>query len=127
MVDFLDAVDSDAGKKEPTPVTLVSNGSDIMGTDYETVAASQTNQALGATGAAGDILAGLLVIPATTDPGAVSIKDGAGAAITVFAGGASSVSSLVPFFIPLGVNSVSGAWSVTTGANLSVIAVGAFT
>lgn len=127
MADFLEAVDSDSGKKEPTPVTLVSNGSDIMGTDYETVAASQTNQALGATGVAGDFLAGLLIIPASTSPGAVSIKDGAGAAVTVFAGGASSLSNLAPFFVPLGVNSVSGAWSVTTGANLSVIAVGAFT
>ena len=37
--------------------------------DYETVAASQTAQALGATGAKGDFLSGVLVVPATTSPG----------------------------------------------------------
>lgn len=95
--------------------------------DYETVAASQSDQSLGATGAKGDFLVGLLVVPATTSPGAVSIKDGAGSAITVFAGGASSVLSLHSFFIPLGIESASGAWKVTTGSNVSVLAVGKFT
>ncbi len=36
-----------------------------LGEGYETVAASQTGQALGATGAAGDFIAGILVVPAT--------------------------------------------------------------
>lgn len=93
---------------------------------YETVAASQSDQALGPTGAKGDFLTGLLVVPATTSPGAVSIKDGSGGAITVFTGGATSVADLTPFFIPLGLKSTNGAWSVTTGANVSVIAVGMF-
>lgn len=97
------------------------------GTEYETVAASQSDQAIGATGAAGDLLVGLLIVPASTSPGAVSVKDGSGSAITVFAGGASSVSNLVPFFVPLGIKSTSGAWKVTTGANVSVMAVGDFT
>lgn len=96
-------------------------------TEYETVAASQTNQSLGATGAAGDKLSRLLVVPATTSPGNVQIKDGAGTAITVFTGGASSVASLVPFSIPLDLISLSGAWQITTGANVSVIASGNFT
>lgn len=95
-------------------------------TEYETVAASQTGQALGATGATGDYIAGVLVIPATTSPGNVLLLDGA-TSITVFAGGANSVSTLIPFFIPLGVNSVSGAWKLTTGANVSCIGVGNFT
>lgn len=95
--------------------------------EYETVAASAANQALGATGAAGDYLSGLLIVPATTSPGAVSIKDGGGSSITVFAGGASSVSNLVPFFVPLGIKSTSGAWQVTTGGNVSVIGCGNFT
>lgn len=95
--------------------------------EYETVAASQTDQALGATGATGDYLSGLLVVPATTSPGAVSIKDGSGSSITVFTGGASSVSNLVPFFIPLGLKSGSGAWKVTTGTNVSVLGCGNFT
>jgi hypothetical protein len=99
----------------------------LTGTEYETVAASQTTQALGATGATGDLLTGVLIIPATTSPGAVAIKDGAGTAITVFAGGAASVSTLHPFFIPLGIRSGAGAWQITTGANVSVIAAGNFT
>lgn len=97
------------------------------GAEYETVAASASTQALGATGATGDYLAGVLIIPATTSPGAVAIKDGANGAITVFTGGASSVSNLVPFFVPLGIISVAGAWQITTGDNVSVIGVGNFT
>jgi hypothetical protein len=95
--------------------------------DYETVAASATDQALGATGATGDYLNGLLVVPATTSPGAITIKDGSGSAITVFTGGATSVSNLVPFFIPIGARSTAGAWKVTTGANVSAIGLGSFT
>lgn len=98
-----------------------------MESDYETVAASQTDQAMGATGGAGNFLSGLLVVPATTSPGAVSIKDGGGSAITVFTGGASSVVSLVPFFVTVLARSASGAWKITTGANVSVIATGNFT
>ena len=97
------------------------------GDEYETVAASQTTQVLGATGATGDYLAGVLIIPATTSPGAVAIKDGSGAAITVFAGGTDSVLSLHPFMVPLGITSGAGAWQITTGANVSVIGIGNFT
>ena len=93
---------------------------------YETVAASQTAQVLGASGAAGDYIGGVLVIPATTSPGAVTLLDNA-TSITIFTGGATSVSNLVPFMIPLGAVSVSGAWKLTTGANVSCIAVGNFT
>lgn len=103
-----------------TPLTNFGAG------EYETVAASQTAQALGATGATGDYISGLLVIPATTSPGNVILLDNA-TSITVFTGGATSVSNLVPFFIPLGMISVSGAWKVTTGANVSVIGIGNFT
>jgi hypothetical protein len=113
-----------SGGKLPVSNTALT---DFGAGEYETVAASSADQALGATGAAGDYVAGLLVVPATTSPGAVSIKDGAGSAITVFTGGASSVSNLVPFFIPLGLKSGSGAWKVTTGANVSVIGSGNFT
>lgn len=94
---------------------------------YETVAASQTDQAMGASGARLDFLSHIVVVPATTSPGAISIKDGSGSAITVFAGGSGSVLSLVPFAIPLGLLSDDGAWSVTTGANVSCIVVGNFT
>lgn len=99
----------------------------VLPGEYETVAASQTTQSLGATGGVGDYLVGLLVVPATTSPGNVQIKDGSNGAITVFTGGASSVSNLVPFYIPLGMKSVQGAWQVTTGTNVSVIGIGEFT
>lgn len=94
---------------------------------YRTVAASQTNQVMGSTGLAGDFLASLLVIPATTSPGAISITDGTGSAITVFTGGATSVSNLTPFSIPIGLKSTTGPWKVTTGAAVSVLARGKFT
>src|SRR4051812_32980794 len=54
---------------------------------YETVAASATAQALGATGATGDYIAGVLVIPATTTPGVVTLLDNA-TSIPLFVGGA---------------------------------------
>lgn len=107
-------------------VTFINPVSDIGADQYETVAASQTAQVLGATGGTGDYIAALLVIPATTSPGNVLLLDGA-TSITVFTGGATSVSSLVPFTIALGISSVSGAWKVTTGASVSVIGIGKFT
>lgn len=107
----------------PLPVSVVS---DPFG-EYETVAASQTNQSLGATGALGDKLSRLLVVPATTSPGAITIKDGGDAAITVFTGGAASITTLTPFSIPLDLISRTGAWQITTGASVSVIASGNFT
>ena len=104
-----------------TPVSVVRDAD-----EYETVAASATAQVLGATGAAGDYINHILIIPATTSPGNVLLLDGA-TSITVFAGGASSVSSLVPFAVPLQMTSVSGAWKITTGSNVSVIGIGNFT
>lgn len=109
------------------PYSFVHNIRDINAAEYETVAASQTDQVLGPTGAAEDYLATLWIVPATTSPGAVSIKDGSGSAITVFTGGATSVSNLVPFPVSVGIRSTSGAWKVTTGTNVSVIATGNFT
>lgn len=99
---------------------------DLTAGEYETVAASQTAQVIGGANAkAGDYIAGLLVIPADVSPGAIAILDGA-TSIEVFSGGADSLTNLVPFFIPLGMKSASGGWSVTTGADLSVIAIGSF-
>lgn len=95
--------------------------------EYESVAASQTAQVLGATGATGDYLSHLIVTPTSTSPiGGVTILDNA-ISINVFAGGATSLSNLAPFVVPIGMTSVSGAWKVTTGTLLSVIAVGNFT
>lgn len=94
--------------------------------EYETVANNQANQPLGVAGAIGDRLDYLVVIPATTSPGAVVIKDGA-TVVATFAGGAASVSTLIPFVMPVGAASVVGAWNITTGANVSAYGVGNFT
>lgn len=91
----------------------------------ETVAASQTAQVLGANGAKGDYISHLIIIPATLSPGTVTLIDDA-TSMTVFTGGASSVLTVVPFAIPLDALSTSGPWKITTGANVSVIAVGNF-
>lgn len=102
----------------------------VGGPNYESVLASASAQVLGDTGAVGDFVDGLLIVPATTSPGAVSLADGDGVAMTVFTGGAGSVVALVPFFVPIGARAIATTtpgWKVTTGANVSVIAVGRFT
>ena len=104
----------------------VPSGRNGNATDFETVAASQTAQALGDTGAVGDFLARLVIIPATTSPGTVVLLDDE-TSVTIFAGGASSVASLAPIIVEMGITSAEGAWGVTTGSNVSVVAVGAFT
>lgn len=110
----------------PDAGTLRVALADISNGEYETVAASQTAQVIGSTGAIGDYIQGILVVPATTSPGNVLLLDNA-TSMTVFTGGTTSVSNLVPFFIPLGLKSVSGAWKITTGASVSAIAIGNFT
>lgn len=104
------------------PIELVPDG------EYKTVAASTTAVLGSGGGAAGDVLLGLLVVPATTAAGIIQIKDGGGTAITVFAGGGTTaLTDLRPFWIPLGMLSTAGGWSVITLLNESVIAVGKFT
>ena len=91
---------------------------------YELIAASQSTQALGATGAAGDVLERLIIVPETTGAGTVSIKDGSGTAINVLVTG--TLVDLKPIIVEVNAKSLSGAWQVTTGANVHVVAVGLF-
>jgi hypothetical protein len=123
---FRDTAQWIGGVGASTSATQRVTIADVCVGEYETVAASQTAQALGATGATGDYISGILVVPATTSPGNVLLLDNA-ISITVFTGGASSVSNLVPFLIPLGMYSVSGAWKITTGSNVSCVGIGNFT
>lgn len=100
------------------------------GSAYETVAASQTAQVLGATGATGDYLSHCVIYPTSTSPGVVTVFDNTNAAgtnVIAFAGGASSTSNLTPISVPVGAISVSGAWKVTTGSAVSVTCYGKFT
>jgi len=96
-------------------------------TDYETVAAGSTNQTLGTTGTAGDILERLIITVTTAVSAAVSIKDGNGDAISVLPnspGGGVGV-----YVVEVGarcVNTTTPGWKVTTGAGSSVIGVGRF-
>ena len=92
---------------------------------FETVAASQTDQVIGTNGAKGDYLERLIIVPATLSPGAVSIEHGS-TNIVLFAGGANSVTELKPIVVEIGMVSIDGAWEVTTGANVSVVAIGRF-
>lgn len=66
-----------------------------LGQEYETVAAGPTAQVLGTTGAKGDYLKGLLIVPASVSPGAVTIIDHE-TSIVVFAGGSNSLTELKP-------------------------------
>jgi hypothetical protein len=107
--------------------TSIDPGKGIVTGYYVAVAASATDTVLQASaGAAGDYLQGVLVVPAATDAGVVTIKDNATALISYPGGGTTALLTLTPFFIPVGAVSRSGAWKVTTGANVSILAIGKF-
>ncbi|WP_029581932.1 hypothetical protein [Bradyrhizobium sp. URHD0069] len=114
------------GSAVTQPVSGTVSITDISSAEYETVAASQTAQVLGATGGTGDYISHITVIPTSVSPGVVTLLDNA-TSIPVFAGGTDSLSNLAPFTIVLGAKSTSGAWKLTTGAGLSCIAFGNFT
>lgn len=120
------ALDLGQGTGGTRTLRVAIDGAQLDGSEYETVAASQTAQALGAAGATGDYISKVIIIPATTSPGNVLLLDNA-TSITIFTGGATSVSNLVPFTVDLGMISVSGAWKITTGSNVSCIGIGNFT
>ena len=92
-----------------------------FGTTYETVAASQTAQVLGQSGAVGDTIVRLIITVNTALTSTVTIIDG------------STSIALMPattivgvYSIPLNVQSVTGPWKITTGAGATVVAVGNF-
>lgn len=91
---------------------------------FETVAASQTAQALGAAGAAGDFLDTLTLVVATAATAAVSILDGA-ISISIFPN--SPGGGVGTYVLPVRLRSQTGPWKVTTGAGVSVVASGNFT
>jgi len=96
-----------------------------MNSSYETVAASQTDQALGPAGAAGDYLEHLICVVATAATSSVDLQDGAGTAFNVLP--ANVGEGIGTYVIPIKAHSRTGAWSVTTGAGVSVFASGNFT
>lgn len=119
-----------AARAAQLPTALGSAGGlkvdDLFG-QYETVAASQSAQAMGATGATGDYLAYVMVFPGIAACGAVTILDNATTWGTFAGGGTTALPSLVPFRIDVGAYSTSGAWKITTGASVTAVGVGKFT
>ena len=93
--------------------------------EYETVAASQTAQTLGPTGATGDYISGILVTPATTSPAPLRCST------------ARHRSRCLPAGLPVSPiwcrsyfrwdDQCFGAWKITTGASVSCIGIGNFT
>lgn len=113
-----------------TTGVAVNQGSPVVPLDlyseFEPAPVSATT-VMGATGAIGNYLATLTITPLSLSPGAVSVKDGTGTAIQLFAGGTSSVGDLKPFQVMLGWYSKIGGWSLITGANVTAVGTGDFT
>jgi hypothetical protein len=91
---------------------------------YEHVAASQTAQVLGGTGAAGDYIHRLACTVSTAATGTVSILDGA--TFTHLLLPALPGGGIGQYDIELNVRSRNGAWKITTGAGVEVLAIGIF-
>ena len=98
-----------------------------IGKKYETVAAGQTAQVLGLSGAQGDFIERVIIIPATTAAGAVTLIDGSTSITLHVGGGTTALTILAPIVVELNMYSLTGPWKITTGTNVSVIAVGDFT
>lgn len=92
-------------------------------TMYEAVAAGQTTQTIGATGAVGDLLERVIITVVTSATGTVAIKDGSDTAITISAAN----TPIGVYSVEIGARSKTGAWQITTGAGATAIAVGRFT
>ena len=94
---------------------------------YEHVAAGQTAQVLGTTGAKGDYIHRLVCTVTTVATGNVVVVDGSGTGIlthTVIP--ASPGSGINVYNVELNAVSQDGAWKITTGAGVEVMAIGIF-
>lgn len=93
----------------------------VGGSDYEVVAPSQTNQVLGGAGSVGDFLARIVCCVETTATSAVTLTDGT-TNLVVSTGN----KSLGAHSVELGIRSRNGPWKISTGAGVTVIAIGQF-
>ena len=94
---------------------------------YEHVAASQSAQVLGGTGAIGDYIHRLICTVTTAATGNVVLVDGTGVGIlthTILP--ALAGTGINVYNIEINVASTTGAWKITTGAGVEVMAVGIF-
>ena len=125
-----DGVANFASTSTPLPVSLgtATVSATSGGFEYETVAASQTDQVMGATGAVGDYIEGLVCVVSTAATSQVQIKDGNGSAITVLPNAVGP--GVGTYYVPLGLKCIAATtpgWKITTAAGVSVIATGDFT
>lgn len=96
---------------------------------YVDVAASQTGALIttltgGATGAVGDYIENIIVIPETTGAGTIALLDGTTSVNILVTG---TLGDLKPLIIPIRARAKnSGGWSITTGANVHVKVSGNF-
>tara|TARA_R110000868_G_scaffold184317_1_gene425877 strand:+ start:1970 stop:2281 length:312 start_codon:yes stop_codon:yes gene_type:complete len=102
----------------------MSGTSRDYGYSYETVAAGQTAQVLGTTGAKGDYLHRVIISTVTAASGGVTIKDGS---ISIVIQTAAATLPIGVQSIEINLSSADGAWAVTTGAGATVIGIGLFT
>jgi len=94
---------------------------------YEHVAVSQTAQVLGGTGAVGDYLHRIVCTVSTAATSLVQIVDGTGTGILTHTVLPNNVGGGVGVYnIELNIVSANGAWKITTGAGVEVMAVGIF-
>jgi hypothetical protein len=91
---------------------------------YEHVAASQTAQVLGGTGATGDYIHRLCCTVSTAATGNVILLDGTGFSHTILP--ALPGGGIGQYNIELNVISRNGPWKITTGAGVEVLAIGIF-
>jgi len=122
--DDAEGIQSTSGALHVTLATKISGEdqtNDVLKVErqmgYERVEASATDQALGATGAAGDLLEAVIV---EANTGAITIKDGGTTVLTLAASWALGR-------LELNLVSSAGAWTITTAAATSCLAVGRFT
>jgi hypothetical protein len=94
---------------------------------YETVAASATAQVLGNNGAKGDFIEKVIIVPAVVACGVVTLLDGATSIPLFVGGGTTALADATTCVVEINAHSQTGAWKITTGASVSVIAVGDFT
>ena len=92
----------------------------------QVIAAGSTDTVLAQSGlgAIGDYISHLVVVVATAATAQVQIKDGSGSAVTVFPN--SPGGGIGTYTIPSLGASLVGAWKITAGAGVSVIARGRF-
>jgi len=95
---------------------------------YEHVAASSSAQVLGGTGAIGDYIHRLVCTVSTALTSTVQIVDGTGAGILTHTVLPAAVGGGIGVYnIELNAVSANGAWKITTGAGVEVMAIGIFT